>query len=180
MRPRDSQRSKVYSCEYVLRDAGMVGRERLETVEEMQAWVNKLLASAWWKKHYRSVSKVTVKDGRGQRRALAHTWRNTISMPKWSRSKGVIIHELAHLVTPLAAPSHGWEFCANYLELVRHFLGQADHDALKEAFDKRKVKYRKPRQRAPLTDEQKAVLVGRLALARAAKEQNAAAERALG
>lgn len=178
MRARDSQKSKVYAAEWALLDRDRAGRERLDTVPEIQAWVDKITASAWWRKRYPRVKKITVKNGAGQRRALAFPYRQEISLPKWSRSKGIIIHEITHLVVPVSVASHGWEFCSEYLAIVKHFLGQGDHDALKAAFDKRKVRYRKPRQRAPLTDEQKAVLVERLAIARAAKEQRAAAEQA--
>lgn len=175
-RQRDSQRSKVYAAEHILLKEGMAGRERLDTVEEMQAWVDKIVASAWWRKRYPRVTKIEVRPGAGQRRALAFPHRRIISMPRWSRRKGIIIHEIAHLVVPTNVASHGWEFCSEYLAILRHFLGKADHDALKAEFDKRRVKYRKPRQRAPLTAEQKAVLVERLAVARAAKEAKAAAE----
>lgn len=177
MSARDSQKTKVYHAEYVLLKEGMAGRERLATVEEMQAWVDKITASAWWRKRYPRVTKITVQPGAGQRRALAFPYRRIISMPKWSRTKGIILHEITHLVVPTHLAAHGWEYCAEYLAIVKHFLGKADHDALKAAFDSERVRYRKPRKRAPLTPEQKAVLVERLAVARAAKEAKAAAER---
>jgi putative metallohydrolase (TIGR04338 family) len=179
VRPRDSQRSKVYAAERFWRYSGggrHVGarNERLETVPEMQAWVDKITASAWWQQRYPHVSKITVRDGAGQRRALGYPGRRMISMPKWSRSRGVILHEVAHVIAPTGTAWHGWEYCAELLALVQHFLGKEEADALRAAFDQERVRYRKPRQRRPLTEEQREVLVARLAVAREAKALKAA------
>jgi predicted nucleic acid-binding Zn ribbon protein len=42
---------------------------------------------------------LTVKDGRGRRRGAASSFSNTIKMPKWTRLKWYIMHELAHIAT---------------------------------------------------------------------------------
>ncbi len=168
---RDSQRSKVYRAERVLTERGRLSAGRLETVEEMQAWVDSIIASPWWKKQVfgRSVKFIKVESGAGQRRALAYPWKNAISMPRWSRSKGIILHEMAHLITARCHPSHGWQFCASLLMLVEKWCGKEDALALKNEFSRSGVKFREPRKRVPLTSEQKEVLVARLALARESK-----------
>jgi Spy/CpxP family protein refolding chaperone len=101
-----------------------------------------------------------------------------IKMPTWSRSKAVIIHEIAHHCADEAygvsdVAAHGWQFAATFLELATHELGAESGDALKKSFKEHRVRYRAPRQRKPLTPEQRAVLVERMAAARDAKAHRA-------
>lgn len=178
-RPRDSQRSKVYKAEWMLRRAGAPGAERIESVHEIQVYLDKLTASAWWKRNFPHVkfrrrrygepdSVILVKDGRGRSSAGGCSYTQEISMPTWSRTKAVILHEVAHVVSPRGA-WHDWRFCANFLKLVQHCLGKAEADALKLSFKVHKVRYKAPVQRAPMSEERKAELRERLVKARAAK-----------
>jgi hypothetical protein len=97
-----------------------------------------------------------------------------IKMPLWSRSKAVIIHEIAHHCSDEAhgtrdVAAHGWQFAATLLELVTHEMGADIGTELKASYKAKKVRHKAPRQRAPITDEQRAVLIERMAVARAAR-----------
>lgn len=182
---RDSQRQKLYDAERAALDVKGLTMKRWETVPEMQAYVNKLLDSAWFKRHWPRkggsegiwlgangfvfAPKVEVRDGRGHRRATYGG--GVIQMPKWARKEWVMLHELAHYVTP-QRPAHGWQFAANYLLLVQHQLGKEAADALRAKFKFFRVRYTKPRAKRPMTEEQKQVLRERLVKARAARRQD--------
>ena len=173
MRPRDSQRSKVYKAENMAFCAD--NRERHESVEAVITRLNSWISQSWFRSKWQ-VRKVGVYDGRGSRRAKF--LRNTLlkigdelvlcavfSFPKWSRMEWVMIHELAHAVTPGHVAAHGREFCQNYLLLVRHYLGAAAERRLKIYFRKHRVKYKPKRV---MTEEQRARLAARAEIARAA------------
>lgn len=163
---RDSQRGKVYKSDHALDTYG-----RLETVPEIEAFVAKLWKSERFKKRFpREIgcSPPSVRDGRGRRRASGG--RCQIRMPRWSRTKGIICHELAHTVhirsgkgQPWCA-AHGWEFCLIYLQIVYILMGWDAHDALKAAFKANRVKYRQPIKRRPLSPEQRAANIARLSV----------------
>jgi hypothetical protein len=169
---RDTQRSKVYASDKALDTYG-----RLETVPEIERFIKKLWkserfrkafpkAATWWTNPPR------VADGRGRRRAGGTSFQ--ISMPVWSRTTGVVCHELAHTVhlrecqkdlKNYGAP-HGWQYCSVYLRIVLYGMGREAHDTLKAAFKANRVKFREPRKRAPLSPERRAELAARLSVYR--------------
>jgi len=173
-RARDSQRSKVYRSERFLQ----VGGNRYETVSEMQAYVDKLVQSAWFRRRWPTLTRngIEVRDGRGRRIACAErSWgRLIIRMPMWSRSEAVILHEVAHHCSDeahgtMGVAAHGWQFASTLHELVAHKMGKEKGDALKKSFRENKVKFRAPRKSRPLTEAEKDVLRQRMVVARAAK-----------
>ncbi len=148
MRPRDSQRQRVYDAENEV--PGFRTEDRLDELSELNDWVLTVLASSWFKKHFPETKYIDVEDGRGRQKACGGL--SGIKMPRWSRSKMITLHEIAHVVTLRQAnkagtsvPWHGREFAMAYLALVRHFLGQAKHDQLLEQFRLKKVKYKAKR-----------------------------------
>jgi len=147
---------------------------RMERVPDIQAWVDKILESHQWKTHFTNViyaNKVEVKDGRGRRRAGGGMWE--ISLPKWARDKVVALHELTHSAVARKHPraaAHGHEFCKIFLMLVKRWIGQWEHDALKAWMRTKRVKFSPPRQsnrpRRISPAQQAALKRGRAALAR--------------
>lgn len=183
MSARDTQRSRVYAAENAAFRGYPVASDRLADVESIErfvrdVWSRKRVAASFpsvarWQRAQLAGggllrgSLPTVKDGRGRRRAGATT--SFITMPVWSRSKWVVLHELAHVITCREHPSaagHGWEYCEVYLRLVRCVLGVEAHKQLKASFKAHRVRFRKPRKRQPLSPDQRQALAQRLALAR--------------
>ena len=174
---RDSQRNKVYTAERVLMDT--YGRRNL-TISECQQYADKVLASAFVRRHFGTVT-VNIEHGRGGGFAYRNVswfdtyyevWRygNRITLGKWARREIVVLHELAHVLAPAwHTAAHGWEFCATYLNLVRHFLGAEAHDVLKDSFKANRVKFTKPREKRVLPQSERQSMADRMMAVRAAK-----------
>lgn len=132
---RDFQRQRVYNACAAIR-AG----KRLETVAEMQAYVDHLLDSAWARRRW-GAQRITVKDGRGHRRATGGG--GIVQMPTWAREERTLLHEIAH---NLASPydSHGPAFVRVMLELVSHVYNAEQAKAFRDACRKYRVEIGPP------------------------------------
>ena len=157
---RDTQRSKVYAAENEWR--GIIGDRAMADRIAAWAYIEKVERDSWFKRTY-GPWKFRIKDGRGTR--IARGGYGTLNLPRWSRSPGVMLHEIAHNVTGpgCRGGGHGWEFCRAMLALVRHFLGKEAHERLRACFRSHRVKYKQPRV---LTPERRAALAERLAACR--------------
>lgn len=161
---RDSQRSKLYKAEKVLDSLSA----RLETIPEVEAYMDKVLSSApiqrRYAKHLRR--QITVKDGRGVRTAKG--CRYWVKLPRWARTQYIVLHEVAHSLTQRIhgddVAGHGWQYAAIYLDLVRFGMGTEAHATLKASFKAGKVRFTEKRKREA-TPEQ----LQRLAVMRAAR-----------
>lgn len=134
-RERDQQRKRLYAAEEFMRSDS---RRRIETVPEIQAYVNELCEERWFKKRWGG-HHVVVKDGRGRRRACAIG--NIIKMPRHARFEWVVLHEVAHTLIPAPLAWHGSCFANAYLELVRCRLGKATADKLETRFRIHRVRH---------------------------------------
>lgn len=141
-RPRDTQRSRLYAAEMIVRRG-----QEFTSVAEMQQYVDTVVARRWFRSRWGSRS-VEVRDGRGFRRATCYPRGDSavVYMPRRSRCQLVLLHEIAHAVQPPGTAWHGPEFCRIYLALVRHFMGQAEGTLLLAAYRAKRVRYRVARQ----------------------------------
>ena len=130
---RDFQRSRVYTGEAQALER--VPQLTFASVAQVQAYIDDLVASPWFLRRWPPVA-VTVKDGRGSRRARTDG-REWIALPRAMRREWVVLHELAHCLAP---DKHGPLFCACYLQLVARQLGAEAEAALRGAFDQHRVK----------------------------------------
>lgn len=133
-RPRDSQRARLYRAEGEV-DAG----RRLPTVERMQAHVDGLAGADWFVARWGARS-FDVRPGFGHRRATADQ-NGVLQMPKWARSELVLLHEVAHCLTPCSFAAHGPEYAGVLVALVRRGMGPATAQALEDAFDRQRVRW---------------------------------------
>ncbi len=132
-RPRDNQRARLYRAEHEV-DPG----RRLPTVPVLQAYVDALAATEWFRTRWPDRS-FEVRPGYGHRRATADA-DGVLQMPKWARSELVVLHEVAHCVTPWTFASHGPEYAGVLLCLVRRAIGPGPAQALEDAFDRHSVR----------------------------------------
>jgi len=139
MRPRDSQRSKVYKAEKVLWDSC----KSFLTVGDMQQYINACLSTVLVRQKYTNSYTIIVTDGRGRRHACcsgSNTFRK-LKMPVWSRKEPILLHELAHALTDKKYSVHGAEFCNNYLFLVHVFMGLNCYNKLISSFKENSIKF---------------------------------------
>lgn len=134
-RPRDSQRARLYRAEGLV-DAG----RRLPTVERMQAWVDGLVATDWFAARWGRRS-FEVRPGFGHRRATADQANGVLQMPRWARSELVLLHEVAHCLTPATLAGHGPEYAGVLLALARRGMGPATAQRLEDAFASERVRW---------------------------------------
>ncbi len=115
-RPRDFQRGRVYRWEglHVMPDDRQVLSldDCARLVEAAYRWAEAETAGqpGW--------SPPAVTDGRGRRHACGS--RQAIKLPRWARTRPVVLHECAH---GMADDQHGPRFVARYVELLVRFLG---------------------------------------------------------
>lgn len=131
---RDNRRAKCYAGEraafgpafFELIDGG--------DLRAATAFANHVIKSKTWFRLRKDHDKVNdggldwvqiqglgVKDGRGRRTACASG--STIELPRWARTKPVILHELAHVLVG-GGRGHNWPFNRAYIDLVNVFLGR--------------------------------------------------------
>jgi putative metallohydrolase (TIGR04338 family) len=133
-RPRDSQRARLYRAEGEV-DSG----RRLPTVERMQIYVDALCAADWFLARW-GTQAIEVRPGYGHRRATADE-HGVLQMPKWARTELVILHEVAHCLTPRACAAHGPEYAGVLLALARRAMGPATAQRLEDAFARQRVRW---------------------------------------
>lgn len=131
MRPRDSQRSKLYKSEPHF-------PPDFKTVDQCQAFADSVMANRWVRARWKQ--SVTVKDGRGRSSASGGT-SGRLNLPLWSRSRYVILHEMAHVLTPYQYAAHGPEYAGVLLSLIHHILGAEQAAKLRASFKENRVRY---------------------------------------
>lgn len=124
---RDSQRSRVYAWEKrAVKELGGCDFTSPDflTLAECQLFVD----TVWQKEQSRlkptkKSIPLIVRPARHQSRAIAHQ-NHTISLPKWARSKWIILHELAHHLNRGSSQqaSHGPRFVGILLGLAARWL----------------------------------------------------------
>ncbi len=133
-RPRDSQRARLYRAE------GEVDPGRgLPTVAKMQAYVDELVGAGWFVTRWGERA-FEVRPGFGHRRATADE-HGVLQMPKWARSELVVLHEVAHCLTPLALASHGPEYAGVLLALARRAMSPGMAQSLEDAYARQGVRW---------------------------------------
>ena len=109
----------------------------------------------------------TTQSKRVQRACVAGTTLSIGKLPNWAKKNthNTLMY-VAWIITNrrygMRVQRHGWECCSIYLELVRIMEGQPAHDALKGAFKRERVKFRKPRAKKHYTDEDKLIFRSKL------------------
>lgn len=147
-RPRDSQKQRLYDAE---RASGLQsskwtqsgerlfgGRWTTEqpwTIEQCQRYVNELVESTWFRRRWTRQC-IVVEPGRGG----GHAGWYGIRLGVWARQEIVVLHEVAHLLTPASMASHGPEYAGVLLTLVGHKMGADARRALRESMREHGVK----------------------------------------
>jgi hypothetical protein len=130
MRPRDTQRSRVYEA-----DRAIATWTQEISNNELQAFVDNALDKRAIRARW-GARKVYVELGRGG----AHANYNRISLGVQTRNPHIICHELAHSLTSNKYAAHGPEYCGVYLFIANVIIGPEFAKQLRAAFKAKKVK----------------------------------------
>lgn len=141
---RDFQRQKAYRAENSVRYQ-MINNNRYDSIEEIKKRVDKICSYKWFKDRWGERNVKVIYKSKGS--ALGNYGIGYIKLPKWAWNDLVILHELAHAITPPeTGGQHGRYWAATFLELVEKVMGKADYIILREAFKKNDVKYKQKRR----------------------------------
>jgi putative metallohydrolase (TIGR04338 family) len=121
--PRRRQRCVYESEEAALAGAGRTFRD----LREVRAYVAALLDSDWWAEHWPHVDTITIARSRSDRMS-GYALEDTPEIRLARLTEPVLLHEIAHVVTPGAG--HGPPFVDALLALVRERLGFHSYGAL--------------------------------------------------
>lgn len=137
-RKRDNQQSLVYRWEARINPGHY--RPTMTTIEEVAQWAKPI----WRAERGRvGLAKQQAPDfvpaSWGQRAALSHDREHKISLPRWARSEHVVLHEMAHRLTP-HDEAHGPRFVGVLIGLLARHAG-LDCDEMMAAADEMGVKY---------------------------------------
>ena len=133
MNPRDRQRG-VYAAE----DAALAGAGRVfRHLGEVRAYVDEVIASDWWADRWPHIDSIPVARTRSHRVDGYALDTGEIRLGGGSLRESVVLHEIAHVVSPGAG--HGPAFVAGLLTLVRERLGFHSYGALLTELRRRNV-----------------------------------------
>ena len=139
---RDSQRSKVYHAEDILRTVmdraldnplytiegislTLPPEGRFSSAEDVQRYVDRVVSLPSVVEQY-GVMPVTVRPRKGQRIAHYESFPPTIAVPenhnRWALREIVVLHELAHHYSR-TRPAHGPEFTGTFINLLGRVMG---------------------------------------------------------
>ena len=132
MNLRERQLS-VYACE----DAALAGAGRVfRDLREVRAYLEELIGSDWWADRWPHVEAIPVGRTRSERFS-GYAVEGTAEIRLGSLREPVVLHEVAHVVTPGAG--HGPAFVEALLALVRERLGFHAYGALRAELRQRDV-----------------------------------------
>jgi hypothetical protein len=113
---------------------------------EVSNFARSVVYSRWWRKHlgpnYIAGLRVYKVSNRSDR-AVCYVNSNsqvTLEMPKWAWNKRAILHELAHVIQPRPSQTHGPEFAASHLILLRQFVNTKVYNIFYSCYDEYEIK----------------------------------------
>lgn len=134
---RDTQRSKVYAWERRIK--GYHRPPEWKTLDEVIEFARPIWSAERGRYGRAGVPMPSIeRPHRGQRSALAHS-DHRITLPLWARQGPVVLHEMAHQLTPDDA-GHGARFVSVLIGLLSRHLGY-DANELMALADEMGVKY---------------------------------------
>jgi putative metallohydrolase (TIGR04338 family) len=140
--PRDAQRSRIYRAESPMASSPLPGLPACATFAE------RVVGTLWWQARFPAHTldlTPRFRPGNGARQAFFREELDgepTITLPRRYRTKGVVLHELAHwaLWSAIDLPHHGSTFARVLLDATDEFLGADRATALAAAFAHERVR----------------------------------------
>lgn len=136
-REQDYQMWDVYNCEINTRH--LLKSQKFNDIHNCREYIKNITGRKWFIDQFGK--KFKIKVYKSNNNANAHYYTREIKLPEWAFDEIVILHEIAHLITPPPHSPHGALWANNYLNLVEYKLGSEEKNKLKKFFDDYKVKY---------------------------------------
>jgi putative metallohydrolase (TIGR04338 family) len=148
---RDAQRARVYRAELPLPPSPLPG------LDACARFADRVVGTLWWHARFPHLSLdrlPRLRPGNGARTAFfseTDDGATTITLPRRYRTKGVVLHELAHwaLHDQPDLPSHGATFARLMLDATEEFCGTERAGALAEAYRAERVRVAAAPRRGP-------------------------------
>jgi len=149
--PRDAQRSRLYRAELPMPSSPLPG------LDACAAYAHRVVGTLWWQARFPDHTLDLLprfRPGHGARQAFFaehDTGEQTITLPRRYRTKGVVLHELAHwaLFAEPDLPHHGGTFARLLLDATEEYLGAERAEILAAAFDEQRVRVARPPRPGP-------------------------------
>lgn len=148
--PRDAQRRRVYLAETPLPSSPLPG------LDACARFVDRVVGTMWWEVRFpgRDLGSVPrLRPGQGARQAFYREEPGgpTITLPRRYRTKGVVLHELAHWALGLDSglPAHGRTFARLLLDATGEFCGPDRARELADSYRVQRVHVGKPPRVGP-------------------------------
>jgi putative metallohydrolase (TIGR04338 family) len=149
-RPRDAQRTRLYLAETPMASSPLPG------LDACARFVDRVVGSLWWHLRFpdRALASVPrLRPGNGARQAFYREEETgpTITLPRRYRTKGVVLHELAHFALGLDSglPHHGRTFARVLLDATEEFCGTDRARALADSYRAHGVHIGRPARPGP-------------------------------
>lgn len=144
-RARDAQRSRVYRAENVVPSSPLPG------LPACVSFAERVVGSFWWAARFPHCGLGDLprfRPGNGARQAFYREDPDgpTITLPRRYRTKGVVLHELAHwaLARSPELPHHGSTFARVLIDATAEFCGPERAELLVDAYAAERVRVGKP------------------------------------
>src|SRR5438094_3524531 len=149
-RPRDSQRSRVYRAEMPMPASPLPG------LPACAVFAERVVGTLWWTARFPELTLDRIprlRPGNGARQAFYREDPDgpTITLPRRYRTKGVVLHELAHWALGIDSdlPHHGRTFARVLLDATREFCGPDRAQALEASYVEHGVHVGRPARPGP-------------------------------
>lgn len=149
--PRDSQRARVYRAELPLASSPLPG------LEACARFADRVVGTLWWQARFPDLTLdrlPPLRPGHGAKTAYFRDCGGdlSITLPRRYRTKGIVLHELAHWALHVDAsdlPSHGPTFVRVLLDANTEFCGPERAEALAAAYQAERVRVGEPPRHGP-------------------------------
>jgi putative metallohydrolase (TIGR04338 family) len=146
---RDNQKSRHYAAERFLYDTGKTviklnskivpdltfNLTKKSSIHDCQSYLDIVCDQFWFRQRF-GERKIYIESGRNGGKAFGG---RRITLGTWARNEAIILHELAHCLTPNAR--HGAEFAGVFLFLVKNAFGADIAKQLRESYKTHRVKH---------------------------------------
>jgi len=145
-RPRDSQRARVYRAETPMPSSPLPG------LDACAAFADRVVGTLWWQARFpeHTLDRLPrFRPGNGARQAFLGEHEDgslSITLPRRYRTKGIVLHELAHwaLNDQHGLQAHGRTFTRLLLDATLEFCGPERAAALDASFRAHRVHVGRP------------------------------------